>query len=192
MLENALVRRNCSLRVKITVKTLVSAGIVVLAVLLPQLVHLAAGQAGGVRWLPMYLPVLLGGCLLGRGWGLGVGLLSPLVSFALTSAWGAPMPALARLPFMMAELAVFAAVSGLFSDKIARNGWMTFPAVLLAAVSGRAFFLLLAVLFQSVAPFTPALVWSQIAEGLLALVLQAVLVPFLVMGLRALLLRDKK
>ncbi len=192
MLENALVRRNCSLRVKITVKTLVSAGIVVLAVLLPQLVHLAAGQAGGVRWLPMYLPVLLGGCLLGWGWGLGVGLLSPLVSFALTSAWGAPMPALARLPFMMAELAVFAAVSGLFSDKIARNGWMAFPAVLLAAVSGRAFFLLLAVLFQSVAPFTPALVWSQIAEGLLALVLQAVLVPFLVMGLRALLLRDKK
>ena len=192
MLENALVRRNCSLRVKITVKTLVSAGIVVLAVLLPQLVHLAAGQAGGVRWLPMYLPVLLGGCLLGWGWGLGVGLLSPLMSFALTSAWGAPMPALARLPFMMAELAVFAAVSGLFSDKIARNGWMAFPAVLLAAVSGRAFFLLLAVLFQSVAPFTPALVWSQIAEGLLALVLQAVLVPFLVMGLRALLLRDKK
>ena len=192
MLENALVRRNCSLRVKITVKTLVSAGIVVLAVLLPQLVHLAAGQAGGVRWLPMYLPVLLGGCLLGWGWGLGVGLLSPLVSFALTSAWGAPMPALARLPFMMAELAVFAAVSGLFSDKIARNGRMAFPAVLLAAVSGRAFFLLLAVLFQSVAPFTPALVWSQIVEGLLALVLQAVLVPFLVMGLRALLLRDKK
>lgn len=70
MLENALVRRNCSLRVKITVKTLVSAGIVVLAVLLPQLVHLAAGQAGGVRWLPMYLPVLLGGCLLGWGWGI--------------------------------------------------------------------------------------------------------------------------
>ena len=192
MLENALVKRNCSLRVRITVKTLVSAGIVVLAVLLPQLVHLAAGQAGGVRWLPMYLPVLLGGCLLGWGWGLGVGLLSPLVSFALTYAWGAPMPALARLPFMMAELAVFAAVSGLFSDKIARNGWMAFPAVLLAAVSGRAFFLLLAVLFQRVAPFTPALVWSQIAEGLLALVLQAVLVPFLVMGLRALLLRDKK
>ena len=192
MLETALVRRNCSLRVKITVKTLVSAGIVVLAVLLPQLVHLAAGQAGGVRWLPMYLPVLLGGCLLGWGWGLGVGLLSPLMSFALTSAWGAPMPALARLPFMMAELAVFAAVSGLFSDKIARNGWMAFPAVLLAAVSGRAFFLFLAVLFQSVAPFTPALVWSQIVEGLLALVLQTVLVPFLVMGLRTLLLCDKK
>ena len=191
MLENYLVRKNVSIRLKITVKSLVSLGVVALAVLLPQLVHLIAGQAGGVQWLPMYLPVLLGGCLLGWAWGLGVGVLSPLVSFAVTSAWGDPMPALARLPFMMAELAVFALVSGLFSKKIAENGWMAFPAVLLAAVSGRAFFLLLAVIFQGVAPFTPALIFSQILEGLLALVLQAVIVPFIVMGIRALMQREK-
>lgn len=191
MLENYLVRKNVSFRLKITVKSLVSLGVVALAVLLPQLVHLIAGQAGGVQWLPMYLPVLLGGCLLGWAWGLGVGVLSPLVSFAVTSAWGDPMPALARLPFMMAELAVFALVSGLFSKKIAENGWMAFPAVLLAAVSGRAFFLLLAVIFQNVAPFTPALIFSQIQEGLLALVLQAVIVPFIVMGIRALMQREK-
>lgn len=191
MLENYLVRKNVSIRLKITVKSLVSLGVVALAVLLPQLVHLIAGQAGGVQWLPMYLPVLLGGCLLGWAWGLGVGVLSPLVSFAVTSAWGDPMPALARLPFMMAELAVFALVSGLFSKKIAENGWMAFPAVLLAAVSGRAFFLLLAVIFQGVAPFTPALIFSQIREGLLALVLQAVIVPFIVMGIRALMQREK-
>ena len=191
MLENYLVRKNVSIRLKITVKSLVSLGVVALAVLLPQLVHLIAGQAGGVQGLPMYLPVLLGGCLLGWAWGLGVGVLSPLVSFAVTSAWGDPMPALARLPFMMAELAVFALVSGLFSKKIAENGWMAFPAVLLAAVSGRAFFLLLAVIFQGVAPFTPALIFSQIREGLLALVLQAVIVPFIVMGIRALMQREK-
>ena len=191
MLENYLVRKNVSIRLKITVKSLVSLGVVALAVLLPQLVHLIAGQAGGVQWLPMYLPVLLGGCLLGWAWGLGVGVLSPLVSFAVTSAWGDPMPALARLPFMMAELAVFALVSGLFSKKIAENGWMAFPAVLLAAVSGRAFFLLLAVIFQGVAPFTPALIFSQIQEGLLALVLQAIIVPFIVMGIRALMQREK-
>lgn len=191
MLENYLVRKNVSIRLKISVKSLVSLGVVALAVLLPQLVHLIAGQAGGVQWLPMYLPVLLGGCLLGWAWGLGVGVLSPLVSFAVTSAWGDPMPALARLPFMMAELAVFALVSGLFSKKIAENGWMAFPAVLLAAVSGRAFFLLLAVIFQGASPFTPALIFSQIQEGLLALVLQAVIVPFIVMGIRALMQREK-
>ena len=191
MLESILARKGVSVRTRITVKSLVAVGVVALAMLLPQLVHLAAGASGGVRWLPMYLPVLLGGCLLGTWWGLGVGLVSPLASFAITSAMGSAMPAAARLPFMMAELAVFAAVSGLFSKKIAENGWMAFPAVLLAAVSGRAFFLLLAVIFQNVAPFTPAMIWSQIQTGLLGLVLQIVLVPFIAMGLRVLINRDK-
>lgn len=191
MLENVLARRNVSFKIRITVKSLVSAGIVALAVLLPQLVHLAFGQAGGVQWLPMYLPVLLGGCLLGTWWGLGVGVAAPLVSFSITSAIGNAMPAASRLPFMVAELAVFAAVSGLFSKKIAANGWMAFPAVLLAAVSGRTVFLLLVLLFQGVAPFSPALVWAQIQTGFIGLILQAVVVPFVVMGLKVLLDRDR-
>ena len=192
MLEQVMRERSCSLKVKITVKGLVSFGLIVLAVLLPQLVHLTLGQAGGVRWLPMYLPVLLAGCLLGVRWGMGVGALSPVVSFALTSLWGDPMPAAARLPFMMAELCVFAAVSGIFSKQIAKNGWMAFPAVLLGAVAGRAFFLLLAVLFESVAPFTVETVLSQIETGLSGLVLQVAMVPLLVMGLRALIQRERE
>lgn len=190
MLENILVQRNCSVRIKLTVKSLVSAGLVALAVILPQLVHLALGAPGGVEWLPMYLPVLLGGCLLGTYWGLGIGIASPVVSFLITLAFGNPMPMAARLPFMMAELAVFAAVSGLFTKKISANSWLAFPAVLLAQVAGRAVFMLLAVIFQSVTPFTPALIWGQIKSGLLGLVLQAVLVPFIVMGLNKLLKRD--
>ena len=192
MLEQVMTTRSLSLKVKLTVKGLVSFGLIVLAVLLPQLVHLTLGQAGGVRWLPMYLPVLLAGCLLGVRWGIGVGVLSPVVSFALTSLWGDPMPSAARLPFMMAELCVFAAVSGIFSKQIAKNGWMAFPAVLLGAVAGRAFFLLLAVLFQSVAPFTVEAVLSQIETGLSGLILQAAMVPLLVMGLRALIQREKE
>ncbi len=192
MIESVLVRRNVALRVKVTVKMLVSLAVVALAVLLPQLVHLAAGAQGGVQWLPMYLPVLLGGCLLGWQWGLGVGVLSPVVSFAVTALAGDPMPAAARLPYMMAELAVFAAVSGLFSNKIVRNGWMAFPAVLLAQVAGRLTFLALAAVFQAVSPLTAAAVWSQIRAGLLGMVAQAVVVPFLVMGARALLVREKK
>ena len=192
MIESVLVRRNATLRVKVTVKMLVSLAVVALAVLLPQLVHLAAGAQGGVQWLPMYLPVLLGGCLLGWQWGLGVGVLSPLVSFAVTALAGDPMPAAARLPYMMAELAVFATVSGLFSNKIVCNGWMAFPAVLLAQVAGRLTFLALAAVFQAVSPLTAAAVWSQIQTGLLGMVAQAVVVPFLVMGVRALLVREKK
>ena len=175
---------------KITIKSLISAGLVVLAVALPQIIHAALGAAGGVQWLPMYLPVLLGGCLLGWTWGLGVGIASPIVSFLITLAFGDPMPAAARLPFMIAELAVFAAVSGLFTEKIAKNAWLAFPAVLLAQVAGRTAFMLLVLIFQTVTPLTPALVWSQIQTGLLGMILQAVIVPFAVMGLKRILDRD--
>ncbi len=192
MLENVMTRRNCSVKVKLTVKSLLSAGLVALAAVLPQLVHMTLGASGGITWLPMYLPVLIGGCILGMRWGLGIGIASPVVSFLITLAFGDPMPVAARLPFMTVELAVFAAISGLFSKRIAQNGWMAFPAVLLAAVSGRATFMLLVAIFQAVTPFTPAMIWAQIQTGFAGLLLQAVVVPFIVMGIKYLLDKSEK
>ena len=191
MLENVLTKNNAASKTKITCKTLVSIGLIALAVVLPQLVHLALGQPGGVQLLPMYLPVLIGGCLLGWRWAMFVGVLSPLASFALTSLMGNPMPVLARLPFMMAELAVFAVVSGLFSNKIYKNGLWAFPAVLAAQLAGRAAFLGLAFVFQSVAPFTAEMIWSQILAGWLGLAIQLIAVPLIVIGLRAILVKEK-
>lgn len=192
MIKAVLERRQAARMTRIGVKALIAAGIIALAVLLPQLAHMTYGAQAGIVLLPMYLPVLLGGCLLGARWGLCVGVLSPLVSFLITSVAGAPMPALARLPFMMAELAVFALVTGLFSGRIERNGLMAFPAVVLAQLSGRAFFLLAVAALQrlsAAAPFTAAVIWGQIRAGVPGLVLQAVLAPLLIMGLRLLLQR---
>ena len=190
MVESALTKRKISFRLKITVKSLISAGIIALAVILPQFVHLFAGAQGGVRWLPMYLPVLLGGCLLGWSWGLGIGVLSPLTSFFITSAFGNPMPIAARLPFMMIEFAIFAGISGLFSKKIAKNAWIAFPAVLLAQLAGRSAFMILVLLLQSVIPFAPAVIWGQIQAGLSGMLLQSLIVPLTVMGLKRLLVKD--
>ena len=190
MLENILVQSNATVKSKITVKTLTSVGLIALAVILPQIVHLALGQPGGVQLLPMYLSVLIGGCLLGWRWAIVVGALSPVVSFAITSLFGEAMPALPRLPFMVAELAVFAVVSGLFSKKIYENGLWAFPAVILAQLSGRAVFLGLVAIFQSVAPFTVEMIWSQILTGWVGLAIQAVLVPLLIIGIRAILVKD--
>lgn len=190
MLENILVQSNATVKSKITVKTLTSLGLIALAVILPQIVHLALGQPGGVQLLPMYLSVLIGGCLLGWRWAIVVGALSPVVSFAITSLFGEAMPALPRLPFMVAELAVFAVVSGLFSKKIYENGLWAFPAVILAQLSGRAVFLGLVAIFQSVAPFTVEMIWSQILTGWVGLAIQAVLVPLLIIGIRAILVKD--
>ena len=190
MLENVLSRNHATVQKKVTVKTLTSVGLIALAVILPQIVHLALGQPGGVQLLPMYLPVLIGGCLLGSKWAIAVGALSPVVSFAITSLLGEAMPALPRLPFMVAELAVFAVVSGLFSKKIYENGLWAFPAVILAQLAGRAVFLGLVAIFQSVTPFTVEMIWSQILTGWVGLAVQAVLVPLLIIGIRAILVKN--
>lgn len=192
MIENVLTLKNASVKVKVTVKTLVSLGVIALAVILPQIFHLAVGGTSGMTYLPMYLPVLIGGCLLGAWWGLGVGVASPVVSFLITLAFGNPMPALARLPFMAVELAAMAAITGAFSGAIAKNGWMAFPAVLLALVGGRLLFLGLVAVFRTVSALSVAVVWAQIRTGLVGLVLWAVVAPFIVMSLRKLILKDEK
>ena len=191
MIDSVLAKRSITGGRRVAVKSVVSAVVIALAVLLPQLVHSVAGVSGGIQWLPMYLPVLIGGCLLGVKWGLCVGILSPVASFLLTLAFGNPMPAATRLPYMMAELAVFAAVSGLFSESIAKNSFMAFPAVLLASVAGRTFFIVITAIFQSVSPLSVAVVWSQIQTGLLGLVLQAVIAPAIIMALSIVLKNDK-
>ena len=192
MIDSILAGYNLSAGKKIGVKTAISVGIIALAVLLPQVIHFISGAPGGVEWLPMYLPVLLGGCVLGYKWGLGIGILSPLVSFLITSLTGNAMPAAARLPFMIVELAVFASVSGLFSKSIAKNGWMAFPAVLLAQVSGRMVFLALVAIFQNITPFTFDMIWAQVKTGLLGMVVQTVFVPFIVMLFTLLIKKDRE
>ena len=190
MFENALSMKDLSHGTKITYKALVSVGLIALAVILPQLIHLALGQPGGVKWLPMYLPVLIGGCLLGTEWGLAVGILSPIVSFLITSAMGNPMPMSARLPFMVLELAVFAAVSGIFTKKISENGLWAFPAVILAQLCGRGVFLGAIAATQSFTQFTPEMIWGQIQTGFTGLAVQAVIVHVIIIGLRKLLIKD--
>ena len=192
MIDNVLVMKNVATGKSIAVKTAISLGLIALAVLLPQLVHLALGQPGGVKWLPMYLPILIGGCLLGTRWALAVGILSPIVSFLLTSLGGNAMPAAPRLPFMILELAVFAAVSGLFTRKIVKNGLWAFPAVICAQISGRLVFLAAIALTQSFTTFTTGMIWGQIVTGIPGLVVQAILAPVIMIGLRALLIADKE
>lgn len=190
MLQTAWEQKQATVQKRITLSAVLSAGLIALAVILPQIVHLALGQPGGVQLLPMYLPVLIGGCLLGWKWALSVGVLSPIVSFAITSLMGNPMPALARLPFIIAELAVFAVISGLFSKKIYENGLWAFPAVILAQLSGRAVFLGLAAVCQRFASFTVSMIPGQIYAGRVGLLIQAILVPIVIIAIRAIMVKN--
>lgn len=174
MIDAILSNRGASVKARITVKTLISAVVIALAVALPQLLHVASGAAGGVKWLPMYLPIIVGACVLGVKWGAVTALLSPVVSFLLTSAFSSPMPAAARLPFMASELVVMAIIAGSFSSLVNKNAAFGILAVFSALVLGRAFFLLSVVIFQSVTPFTPAVIWGQIVTGIPGLIVNFV------------------
>ena len=66
MIENVLTLKQVTYKKKITIKTLISIGIVAMAVTLPMLVHLIAGNTGGMRWLPMYLPILIGSNIIAK------------------------------------------------------------------------------------------------------------------------------
>ncbi len=90
----------------------------------------------------------------------------------------------------MAELAVFAVVSGLFTKKIAVNGLWAFLAVISAQAAGRAVFMGLIALTQNITPFTPAIIWGQIQTGFIGLAVQAVLVPGVIILLKKLMIKD--
>ncbi|HBF15182.1 MAG TPA: ECF transporter S component [Clostridiales bacterium] len=184
MIETILERKQAGTRARLTVKMLTVLSVVILAVALPQLTHTVAGASGGIRFLPMYLPVLLGGCLLGTRWGLAAGLLAPVMSYLYTSALGgSPMPAAARLPFMMAELAIMAAVTGAFAGRIAKNPLWAFAAVPAAFAAGRGAFFLAVLALQSLTSLKPAMIAAQLRTGLVGVAIQIVLVPLLVLGI---------
>lgn len=192
MIESILVKREAKAKTKLTVKSLLSVGLVALATILPMLVHLAVGAQGGMVWLPMYLPVVIGGVLLGTLWGVGIAATSPLVSFIITSIVSSPMPALSRLPFMIVELVVFALVCGLFSKLIAKKVWVTPIAVVSSIVAGRLVFLALVAIFESVNSLSVSMVLSQIVAGWPGVIMLVALTTILTLILNKTLNREAK
>lgn len=192
MIESILVKREAKAKTKLTVKSLLSVGLVALATILPMLVHLAVGAQGGMVWLPMYLPVVIGGVLLGTLWGVGIAATSPLVSFIITSIVSSPMPALSRLPFMIVELVVFALVCGLFSKLIAKKVWVNPIAVVSSIVAGRLVFLALVAIFESVSSLSVSMVLSQIVAGWPGVIMLVALTTILTLILNKTLNREAK
>jgi 2-polyprenyl-3-methyl-5-hydroxy-6-metoxy-1,4-benzoquinol methylase len=88
-------------------KTAEAALLLALGIVIPSIFH--AAQIGGNIFLPMHPSVLIGGFILGPAYGLLLGILTPLLSAAITG-----MPSWAVLPGMMVELAFYGLASGFF------------------------------------------------------------------------------
>ena len=156
-----------------TRKLVTAALLLALGILLPQAFHIF-GQQAGKLFLPMHLPALLAGFLLGVP-GCLVGLLLPAASFLVS---GMPPPPL--LWFMTAELFAYALAAGVFYRKLRLPLW---AALLLAQLSGRAFEALALALFGMVlhwTPLAPAMVITGTVAGLPGIALQWLAIPVVV------------
>lgn len=173
---------------RISIKGAISLLCITLAVALPQIAHAAGGAQAGAVWMPMYAPALLAGCLLGWQWGLGVGLLSPIVSMGFTYwALGSAMPAAERLPYMVAEIGLNGLICGLFASRIEKNAYVAFPAVALAQVAGRGVY----VVWNLIAGKSFSYLISSVQTGLCGMFVQLIAVPLIAVILCKALYRER-
>ena len=131
---------------------------------------------GGRTFLPMHLPVFMGGLLLGWLPGLIIGALTPVLSSLLT---GMP-PLIPSLPMMFVELALFGLVSGyLYHDK-RQNIYFALITAMIVGRLGAAFVLMLFsdILGIKLHPLT--YVAATFMTGLAGVIFQIVFIPILV------------
>lgn len=146
---------------------------IALGVLAPIAFH-AAGW-GGAIFLPMHLPVLMAGLLVSWRVALFVGLLTPIVSSALT---GMPPP-LPTTPIMAVELIVLAVAASLLR-RTGMSVWVAAPLAIGARIAIRPVIFLLAVPLLQVEAGFREFVIVTLLQGWPGIVLQILLAPSLV------------
>lgn len=156
-------------------KIVYSGFFIAVGVVLPMVFH-AVGM--GSIFLPMHIPVLLAGFILGPCCGMLVGILSPLISSLLT---GMPPVSPPILPIMVMELAIYGAMTGFVYNK---SGYV-YVSLVCAMIAGRlaaGFGVYLAVLLCGFN--VPVFVYlsGAIIKGMPGILLQFVLIPVLLKG----------
>lgn len=105
---------------------------IAIGLVLPFCFHMV--PSGGNIFLPMHLPVILGGALLGIIPGIAIGMLTPILSFLMTS-----MPSAVVLPGMTLELITYGFMMGLLV-KLIKTRWVTlniYIALIISMLAGR-------------------------------------------------------
>ncbi len=151
-----------------------------LALVLPIGLH-ALGHLSGRMFLPMHIPVLLAGFLVGPASGLVVGLLAPVLGHLMTG-----MPPSYAVPLMSLELPLYGLVAGLAYNRLKMN---IVIALVIALIIGRLMFglgLVVLGMFMHL-PYDTVFFFSStgpIITGLPGIAIQLFLIPILVAAIR--------
>lgn len=171
-------------RFSITRRITYGAVLLALTLALPQLFHFAGGGQAGSVFLPMHIPVLLGGLVLGPAFGFVLGVFAPILSFTVTG-----MPMAARLPFMIIELGVYGFVGGLLYQTFGlHKKWIgVYVALVCAMIMGRLVYALSIVLAGSLFGLhgmQPQAVAAATMTGAIGIVIQIIIIPPIVLALK--------
>lgn len=158
----------------------VSCGLfIALGILFPIAFHFFGGL--GPVFLPMHIPVIVSGLLLGHNEGFIVGVLTPVLSSLLT---GMP-PIMPVLPVMTAELAVYGLTAGFLYVKKKLPLYIALPASMFLGRIAAVFVVwglmqLISIKLKPIYYITGAVV-----TGMPGIILQFILIPVIVLKLQA-------
>lgn len=136
----------------------------------------------GAMLCPMHVPILLCGFICGWYWGLGVGVVAPLLRSLIT---GGVAPAIFPAAICMAfELATYGAIAGIMHKLLPRKKPYVYCSLLVSMIVGRivwgmAMFLCLS--FSGTAFTFAAFIAGAITNALPGIIIQIILVPIIVM-----------
>lgn len=155
-----------------------------LSLVLPQIFHLTGIAKVGEIFLPMHIPVLITGFILGPVYGLIIGAIAPILSCLVTG-----MPLVARLPFMIGELAVYGLMCGLLYQKASffKLKFGTVLTLVISMIAGRASYalmLLAAAKIFKLSGVAPIAAVTATTTGLPGIVLQLIVIPPIIYSLK--------
>jgi len=166
-------------KMSVNVRKIIYAGVLIaLGLLLPQVFHVF-GQGAGMIFLPIHIPILLAGAILGKFYGAAVGLIVPILSFALTN-----MPPIPMLWFMIFELVGYGFAMGLLAKRcniyIALVISMLFGRIVYGIALGAGVILFgMDALFMSRAGFV-----GSVVRGMPGMVIQLAIIPIIYLQLK--------
>lgn len=166
--ESSLTKALSSKKSKYIIGTILLSGV---GIALPRIFHVLAGEGTGATFLPMHIAVLIAAITFGITSGSIVAGSSIIFSYLLTG-----MPSLARLPYMLIELLIYAILLGAFNKKF--NKYISLTASIILGRVLYAGILFVAINLLGFQTYGISVIES-IKVGLPGILIQLAFVPFL-------------
>ena len=158
---------------KTTREMITSALMIALGLILPLIFHMFG--AGSV-FLPMHIPILIGGFFAGVPFAMAAGMITPFLSSIFTSM----PPLFPIMPIMVVELGVYGTVASLLYRKLKLNVVIALLGSMVAGRIAAGLSVWVLAIFFSV-KFKPiAFVTGAISTGLPGIIIQILVVPVIV------------